>query len=123
MLVLILLGILPHSPDVVFDRVDRIELNNVQCEWTGDVKLRQVIYWRWNSEHSRFNVTAWRMVDSKRPAIFRRDGRTWVETREDGLFRREIHAEQFRETWTFHDPEVADREQVGTEQRRGLRVK
>jgi hypothetical protein len=121
MLALILLATLPHAPDTLTDRVDCIELNHVQCEWTGAVKLNQVIYWRWNAEHSRYNVTAWRMVD-KRPSLIRRHGRGWIETREDGVIRREVHAEQFRETWTFEDPEIADRQCVSLEMRRGLKA-
>lgn len=121
MLPLILLAILPHAPEVVTDHVDRIELNHVQCEWTGEPKLHQVIYWTWCAEHSRYNVAAWRMVD-KRPSLIRRHGRGWVETREDGPIRREIHAEQFRETWTFTDPEIEDRERVSPDMRRGLRA-
>jgi hypothetical protein len=121
MLTLLLLSTLPHAPDTLTDRVDRIELNHVQCDQTGEPKLHQVIYWRWNAEHSRYNVTAWRMVD-KRPSLIRRHGRGWIETREDGVIRREIHAEQFVETWTFDDPEITDRDQVSPEMRRGLRL-
>jgi hypothetical protein len=119
MLALLLLATLPHSPATLTDRVDRIELNHVQCPQTGRETLTQVIYWRWHECDQTHHVTAWRMVD-RRPSLLRRDGREWVETWEDGPVRREIRAAQFRETWTLHDPEVEDRATVSPEMRRGL---
>ena len=117
---LLLLAVLPHEPPRVVDRVDVIEVNHTQCPQTGREVLCQVIYWRWHPADCTHHVAAWRMV-SARPARFSRDGREWIETREDGPIRREIRAPFLRETWTFEDPEIADRVHVSADMRRGLR--
>ena len=118
-LLFVLTAILPHEPPTVREQVDLLELNHVQCPQTGRETLTQVIYWRWHEGNSRNHVTAWRMA--KLPELFGRDGREWTESREDGPVRRIIRAKQFRETWTFHDPEIEDRQLLPADQRRGLR--
>lgn len=119
-LLLVLLAEIPREPETLVDHVDRIELNHVQSIWDGSETLCQVIYWRWSVEDRCYHVAAWRTSTSA-TARFKRDGREWVETREDGLVRREIRSPQFRETWTLHDPELEDRKTYPPELRRGLR--
>jgi hypothetical protein len=119
-LLLLLLSILPHEPDTLVDRVEILELSHVHCPLTGREPLTQMIYWRWHEEQSTHRVAAWRLVQGF-ARIRRRDGE-WIETREDGQVRREIHARQFRETWTFEDPELLDRRFVSQEMRRGLKA-
>ena len=116
---LLLLAALPHEPPRVVDRVDVVEVNHTQCPQTGREVLCQVIYWRWHPADCTHHVAAWRMA--KPSDRFRRDGREWIEAREDGPIRREIRAVQFRETWTFEDPELLDREAFSKDLRRGLR--
>jgi hypothetical protein len=120
MLAILLLAILPHEPDTLVERVDVIELNHVYCPLTGRETLAQIIYWRWHDEHSTHHVAAWRLL--QRMARVRRHDSEWIETREDGEVRREIHAKQFRETWSLHDPELFDRVALPIELRRGLRT-
>lgn len=121
LLALLLLSILPRDPDTLVDRVEIIELNHVHCQQTGRETLSQVLYWRWHVEQSTHRVAAWRMATGV--SRVRRHGDGWIETREDGSIRREIHARQFRETWSFEDPELADRRLLPVEMRRGLRAK
>lgn len=106
---LLVLSVLLPGDRVLSDRVSVIEINHVQCLWTGKETLCQVIYWRWWTD-DQHHVAEWRTLASCPHARFRRDGRGWVETRDDGPVRREIRADSLRETWTTHDPEVADRE-------------
>ncbi len=120
MIILLLLLILPREPETLVDQVDVIEINHLFSRETGEETFSQVIYWRWDAGQSAHRVTAWRPFTG-RPAWFRRDRREWIETREDGPTRREIHARQHRETWTFEDPELLDRAFVSPEMRRGLR--
>jgi len=119
-LALLAFAVLPHAPRVIVDRVDRIDLNHVQCPLTGAETIYQVIYWRWDSARSCYVVGAWRLADQP-SARFKRVNRGWVETREDGPVRREIHAEQLRETRTFVDPEFEDRAVLPAAMRHGLR--
>lgn len=116
---LFLLLILPHEPTTIRERVDMLELNHVQCPQTGRETLTQLIYWRWDSTACRYHVTAWRMF--RNGDRFGRDGREWVDAREDGPVRRIVTAPFLRETWTFHDPEIEDRSLVPADARRGLR--
>jgi len=119
-LLLLLLSILPHEPDTLVDRVEIIELNHVHCPQTGRETLVQMIYWRWHKEQSTHRVAAWRIVQGV--ARIRRIDGEWIETREEGYYRREIHARQFRETWSFEDPELLDRRLLPVELRQGLRA-
>lgn len=105
---------------ILADRVARIEINHVMCPWTGRELVAQVIYWRWHADVSRHHVAAWR--DARQSvARFRRTDRGWVETREDGSVRREIHATELRETWSVDDPEREDVELLAPNLRRGLK--
>lgn len=123
MLAILLLLIVSISQETtIVDHVDRLEINHVHCPHTGRELVCQVIYWRWHVEDRRFHVAAWRLSTSA-TARFKRDGREWVETREDGPVRREIRSPQFRETWTFGDPELEDRKTYPPELRRGLRAR
>lgn len=108
MAALLLIVAIDRQP-VVRDEIALIELNHVHCPMTGRELLFQVVYWRWWSDDTH-HVAEWRTVSSYPNARFRRDGRGWVELRDDGAFRREIYATALRETWTMHDPEVADRD-------------
>ena len=45
----------------LFDVVDRVEVNSVfNCD--GKLVFDQAIWWRWNSDESRFDVADWRIL-------------------------------------------------------------
>lgn len=118
---LLLLCVPPSAEEVLADRVSVIEINHVQCLWTGKETLVQVIYWRWWTD-DQHHVAEWRTLSSQPHARFVRDGRQWVEVRPEGRFRREIRADSLRETWTVYDPEVVDRDSLPTPSRLPLRA-
>lgn len=116
---LLLLFVDPHPPLV--DHVDLIERNHVVCLKTGGDRLDQIIYWRWDNVTHGHRVVAWRMTRDRTSLLVRR-GNGWRESWSDGEYRREIYARRYLETWTEHDPEVADRDVLAVEWREGLRV-
>lgn len=113
------LATLAAAPPVttLVDYVDIIELNHiVETHFVNGerVHFSQWIFWRWNHTGRRYEVIAWRRAGG--PCQWR--GTTLRFT--DGETPREIRAISSRETWTLHDPEVADRQVVDTANRRGL---
>lgn len=109
------------SSAVVQQSVDLIELNHF-CDQDGREVFRQVLFYDWSPGHRRYIVRAWRLVKSE-SMIPRRH---WSPPRyeclwhDDGLLR-QVTAPAFRETWTQHDPERANRKIVSEEDRVPLR--
>jgi hypothetical protein len=119
----ILLAATALSPPetVVADYVDVIEINHFYDE-QGKLVFDQVLYFDWSPSQSRYNVRAWRLLKS--PAqVPQKDGQRgdYVATFFDGDALRTVRAASFRETWTQHDPELAEREYLPKEHRRELR--
>lgn len=102
----------------LIDYVDVIELNHVHSE-TGHPYLHQWIFWHWNHAQRRYEVVAWRRVGYEH-YYWRGKTLRFIDGVIEGKVEREIRAVSFRETWTFDDPEVADRQVLEIENRRGL---
>lgn len=120
LLAALLLVVAIERQPVVRDEIAIIELNHLHCPMTGRELLFQVIYWRWWSDDTH-HVAEWRVMATYPNARFVRDGQGWIERRDEGAFRREVHATSLRETWTLHDPEVEDRTYLPKDQRLPLR--
>jgi hypothetical protein len=90
-------------------RVDLIELHHSYDE-VGRHVFDQLVFYEWSRNRGTYRVIAWRMV--KRKAQLPQ--RTWQPRghrclwQDDGVLR-EIWAPLFRETWSQHDPERANR--------------
>lgn len=117
-------AILP-LPEPVRESVDLIELNHFYDE-SGRLVFDQVIFYDWSSSDSRYQVRAWRLVNShsQRPI---RDwanggGAIYIAAWQDGDIFRRVESPSFRETWTQFDPELVEREQLPKEFRRELRT-
>lgn len=97
------------APQVVRDEVDLIEVNHYFDEH-GKLVFDQLIFYDWSNEHCRYQVRAWRLL--KQSSQF--PLRDW-ETGEystiwyDGNVLRGVRSPALRETWTQHDPELAER--------------
>ncbi|MEQ8790501.1 MAG: hypothetical protein RIC55_29665 [Pirellulaceae bacterium] len=111
----------PNSHGVVAnDRVDLIEVNHVYDE-RGRLSFSQIIFYDWSPRVGRFQVRAWRMLKTQ-SQIPHRDWTTndFVAVWHDEGILREVHADNFRESWTQHDPELIEREHLPKERRREL---
>ena len=109
----------PLDPTAV-ERVDLVEVNHLYDD-RGNRILDQVIFYEWCAHEGRFLVRDWRLM--KFPAQW--PVRVWPQ----GIFRavwydggllRQVHADDFRETWTQHDPEVKNRQYLPRASRRML---
>lgn len=134
-LLLLLLGIVPHEA-VISERCDVIELNHFYDD-CGKHVLDQVIFWDWYPGDCRFHVRDWRMVKQlvsrPEPGVmphytgmnwrFRKDldRDCWVAYGRDGKETREVRSGVMRESWEQYDPELAEREIIPKERRRGLK--
>ena len=113
-----LLSIVPVET-VVRDTVDVIEQNFFYDE-QGRLVFEQLIYIDENDD-----VIAWRMAKGGdiRPQYDHRTGEYvclwWDDINFSGL--RLVRSNHMRTTWTQHDPELAAREKLPQEQRRGFR--
>lgn len=121
--VALLAAILPQPDSVVRDSCDLIELNHFYDD-QGRLVFDQVIFWDWSDDEGRYNVRAWRLV--KNPTqLPQRDwngggySALWIDG-EQTL--RRVHCAAFTESWTQHDPELAEREFLSAERRRPLRI-
>lgn len=112
-------GAAPTMSEVV-DRVDLIEVNHLYDQ-QGRHVIDQLIFYDWDSAARRFQVRAWRLLQSDeqhpRKSWAKED---FVTTWRDQNIIRRVHAVQIRETWTTHDPEVREREMYPMEQRLDL---
>jgi hypothetical protein len=117
--VLLLLASTNPPQLVARDAVDLAEVNHFYDEH-GCLVFDQQIFYDWTGH--RYDVRAWRLIKSP-SQIPQRDFaqggyRTlWM----DGERLREVRSSQIRETWTQHDPELAERDILAKEQRRELR--
>jgi hypothetical protein len=107
LILLILLSVVPVSSNEVFESVDLIELHHFH-DFRGRNVYDQVIFYEWSSEHSRYHVRSWVIVeDSQRlPRKRYSDGLHVVKypDREQKL-ERVVVSQHFRETWSQTDPE------------------
>lgn len=118
-LVCALLGLVPTDP-AILDRVDLVEVNHV-LDSSGRPVLDQMIFYQWSRVDSRYQVIAWRLLRSP-GQIPRRDWnqRVYVSHWFDAKTLRKVVAGQCRETWTTHDPEMAERAIYPIQYRREL---
>ena len=116
------------------DQADVTEVNHY-FDQNGKLVLEQVIWWEWSDLESRYQVRDWRLLKSK--AVFRNRKLTYfhpirrpqfdhrrdeyVMAWKDGEQYRIVRSVSMRETWTFYDPEVADRERLPRSDRRKLK--
>jgi hypothetical protein len=108
----ILLSILPQ-PTVAVDEVYRIEKNFFHDD-NGNLVLTQVIFWDWDDR-----CRGWCMFDK---GTLAHDLSGWTRFRfDEGDVAREIWSLSFSETFSQHDPELADRGLLPKEQRRPFR--
>lgn len=130
MLALLLLAIVPAG-DVVVDRVDLVELNHCYDD-EGRHVFDQVIWYDWSPTAERHQVVAWRLVKSPEQLPQRRwllspgplspgSSPSYTATWQDGDVLRRVAAAAYRETWTQFDPELAEREHLPQQWRKGLR--
>lgn len=117
----LLLALTAYIPveTVARDHVTQIEVNRF---YNGHGKLIfvQVIFWD-HDNYQEPTVVAWRFIKTgQRKPYYDRKRHRWYLRWHDGDTLREVTATVQKETWTQFDPEVADREFVPMEQRRGL---
>jgi len=95
--------------------VDRIEFNHYSSA-SGDHVFDQLIFYSWSAQRKRFDVRDWRTCkdDSMLPRRTR-DG--WKVIFYDGDIPREVTTKSLRETWTFRDPELLERDKLAIDQR------
>ena len=108
--------------EALVDHVDLIELNHFYDD-NGRLVLDQLIYYDWSYEDNRFQVRAWRLFkkDSQLP-VYNSLDKNYAARWYDGQILRKVYAKHFRETWTYYDPELTEREFLGKDKRRELRV-
>ena len=95
-----------------------IERNNFY-DGEGRLVFTQFIWWGDELPYPN-RVREWRL-DKGGPVYLRRMGNAWRMVFEDNGTIREVRAPSYIETWTQHDPELADREFVRSEERLGFR--
>ena len=81
----------------------------------------QVIFYDWCNQQCRYHVRAWRLL--KKPAQI--PSRNWqhgdfVAIWQDNETLRRVRAQSLRQSWTQHDPELAEREYLPKEKRADL---
>lgn len=106
--------------DVAYDQVDLVEVNHFYDEH-GRLVFDQIIFYDWCSSQSRYNVRAWRLLKTPTQIPHRsREHGGFIAVWYDGEDLRKVKADAIRESWTQHDPELAEREYLPKEQRREL---
>ncbi len=116
---ILLLSIVPHDPGILRESHDSVELNHFYDEH-GRLVFDQVIWWDWSCRDERYQVVDWRLV--KQPwqvPVMERGGYRclWL----DGEQMRCVYSRSYQESWLQYDPELAEREILPKEARRGLR--
>lgn len=116
LLVLLLAGATEHC-EYIAERVDLIEVNHFHDE-NGKLVFDQVIFYDWSPFEGHFHVRAWRLLKNNEqiPAKNYKTG-LYVVIWHDGDYLRKVTAPACYETWTQHDPELAEREFLPKEQR------
>lgn len=122
-LLALILCIIPHDEPLV-DACELVEINHLYT--TGDVppkvQFTQVIWWEACDDGTVYRVVSWRLVKCPTMRPFRYGGSwrvVWLDGGEYGVLRR-VDSRFFRETFTFYDPELQDRQRHPKEQRREL---
>jgi len=108
------------NSSVIKDMVDLVEVNHYH-DARGDHVFDQLIFYDWSSQKHRFQVRAWRLIktESQLPRRDHRQANWLVRWHDDGILR-EVTAASRRETWTQHDPELIERENLPQDQRLDL---
>jgi len=112
MLLWLLLSTVPLEMPLV-DRIEVLE-HNALYDDNGRHVFDQAIVYGWNRATSRYDVRCWWLIKCEADEP-RRD-----MLRFDGQVMRLVKAERVFRTWSQYDPELAARQVVGVEQRRGL---
>lgn len=106
------------SSQVATENVDLVEVNHFYDD-QGRHVFDQMIFYDWSSLRNRYQVRAWRLVKSPTQLPHKQwQHDAYVATWQDGDTFREVHAKSMRESWTQHDPELAEREFLPKELRR-----
>lgn len=92
---------------VIVGQCDLVELNHYY-DGQGEKIFDQLIFWDW-SDRWGFHVRDWRFIH---PGVIVDRHRRGVavlfrDTKHGNLY--DVRATSYRETWTQHDPEVADK--------------
>ena len=106
-------------PNLVEKRVEIGELNHIVGD-SGEVRFSQFIIWRWYSRYPSYSghhVAEWHKADNDMRFTHVR-GEVSVTWRGSGGKACRAVCRSFKETWTFHDPEVADQKVWPTSARR-----
>ena len=100
------------SPFVMSGSAQVIELNHFYRRDSNDPSFSQLILWRWHSwpPPGDFYVSDWMMVNPDSVLITDRFDKIRVTWRGKGGICYDFHCHTFRETRTFNDPEVDDRQ-------------
>lgn len=109
----------PHD-GVARETVDLIEVNHFYDDY-GRLTFEQVVFYDWSRDDARYMVRSWRLI--KHPSqIPQRDWANggYLCVWQDGELMRTVRAKQIRETWTQHDPELAELEVLPKERRKEL---
>lgn len=120
LLAILLLSVVPQDC-VARESCDLIEHNRFYDEH-GRLVFEQVIFYDWSDPEARYHVRDWRLVKNagQVPHVDHENG-GYVAMWDDGDQMRRVHALSIRETWTQHDPELAEREYLPKENRAELR--
>lgn len=113
--------ILPRD-GVARETVCLIEVNHFYDEQARLV-FDQAIFYDWSHGDARYMVRAWRLVKNPNQ-LPQRDWENggYVALWQDGEVLRQVRAPAIRESWTMHDPELAEREYLPKERRKELRT-
>lgn len=119
-ILLLIMSVIPPTTPVLHDHVDRVE-HNYKYDQRGRLTFKQFIFYDWDEESGRFQVVAWKMDTPNKGKVtvtFPNGGvrLSWM----DYGVPRIVDSPQWQETWTFHDPELLEREILPKSQRRGL---
>ncbi len=115
------LGFLPQPVDHVV-QVDVIELNHLLQPCDGSVILEQWVLWDRCKRTNQYRVVAWKMYSDGVVRLRKRPGGWELHLRNNKGKHWYVRAPEFRETFTFKDPEVANRKEWPIDWRRGLKV-
>ena len=109
---LLVLGTIPHEV-AVREQVDIVERNFYHdCE--GKLIFVQLLFWEWQC--TGHVITAWRLEKPEFSVTERPPQVTWY----DGDKLRQVRGESWRETHYQWDEEIAQREKLPQELRKGL---
>ena len=120
---LLLASIGLNPPDhFVHDQVDLIEINHVY-DAKGQHIFDQTIFYEWSSQQERYQVMAWRLLKANAQVPLRNWERgDFQAVWNDGAVFRRVRSANVRHSWTQHDPELLERENLPRERRRELTV-